>query len=93
MTRGGCVDFVVGFFLGGTLGAMAAILMAPKSGAELRGELTESGRKIRESTAKAATELRGSKQDAREAFERAREALLEAAREIKETSGALVKAR
>jgi gas vesicle protein len=93
MTSRGCVDFVVGFFLGGTLGAMAALLVAPKSGAELRGEFAEGGKKIRETTVKAAAELKSSKQDAREAFERAREALLEAAKEIKETSGAIVKAQ
>jgi gas vesicle protein len=72
---------------------MGVLLLAPKSRAELRGEFAEGGRKIRETTAKAAAELRGSREDTREAFERAREALLEAAREIKQTSGELVKAR
>lgn len=92
MTSRGCVDFVVGFFLGGTVGAMAALLLAPQSGAELRSEFVEGGRKIRKTTTRTAEELKGSGQDAREAFERAREALIEAAREIRETSRGLVKA-
>jgi gas vesicle protein len=72
---------------------MGALLLAPKSGAELRGEFVESGRKIRETTTRTAGELKGSGQEAREAFERAREALLQAAREIKETSAALVRSK
>lgn len=34
-------DFVIGALLGGIIGACAALLLAPKSGRELRGDLNE----------------------------------------------------
>lgn len=34
-------DFVIGVLLGGIIGAAAALLLAPKSGRELRSELTD----------------------------------------------------
>jgi gas vesicle protein len=41
-------NFLVGFFVGAAMGAMAALLLAPKSGKELRGSLADEGRKLRD---------------------------------------------
>lgn len=41
-------NFLAGFLVGATLGAIAALLLAPKSGRELRESLTEEGRKLRD---------------------------------------------
>lgn len=41
-------NFVAGFLLGAALGAIAALLLAPKSGRELRESLAEEGKKLRD---------------------------------------------
>jgi gas vesicle protein len=41
-------NFLAGFLVGATLGAMAALLLAPKSGRELRESLTEEGKKLKD---------------------------------------------
>ena len=41
-------NFLAGFLVGATIGAIAALLLAPKSGRELREALTEEGRKLRD---------------------------------------------
>ncbi|QGQ97482.1 YtxH domain-containing protein [Paenibacillus psychroresistens] len=43
-------DFIIGAVVGGLLGAMAALLLAPKSGRELRQDLTEQYGTISEKT-------------------------------------------
>ena len=77
---------VTGFFVGGVFGAMAGILLAPKSGDELRRGFAEGGEKLRETTSHTVSELRGSSDDAREAYDRAREALSEAVEGLKEAT-------
>ncbi len=41
-------NFLAGFLVGVTLGAIAALLLAPKSGRELRESLAEEGKKLRD---------------------------------------------
>ncbi|SFQ07929.1 YtxH domain-containing protein [Salibacterium halotolerans] len=43
-------DFVIGTLIGGIVGACSALLMAPKSGRELRGELSEGAYSAKEKT-------------------------------------------
>ena len=44
----GGANFLVGFFVGAAMGAMGALLLAPKSGRELREELVDEGKKLRD---------------------------------------------
>ena len=44
----GGANFLVGFFVGAAMGVMGALLLAPKSGRELRDELVDEGRKLRD---------------------------------------------
>jgi gas vesicle protein len=71
------------------MGSMAAILLAPRPGRELRRGFAEGGEKLRETTTRTVSELKGSSHDAREAFERAREALTEAVEGLKEATRAM----
>jgi gas vesicle protein len=41
-------NFLAGFLVGAALGAIAALLLAPKSGKELREALAEEGKKLRD---------------------------------------------
>jgi gas vesicle protein len=41
-------NFFAGFLVGAALGAIAALLLAPKSGRELRESLAEEGKKLRD---------------------------------------------
>ena len=92
-TDNGGANFLGGFFVGAAMGVMGALLLAPKSGRELRGELADEGRRIRdraldearaakERTEGVATDLR-SKGEA--AYQKGREGL-------SETTGAAKKA-
>lgn len=44
----GGANFLVGFFVGAAMGAMGALLLAPKSGREFRETLADEGRRLRE---------------------------------------------
>lgn len=87
--RSGGSNFLAGFFVGAAIGSMAALLLAPRSGPELRRGFSEGGEKLRETTTRTVSELKGSGRDTREAFERAREALIEAAEGLKEATKAI----
>ncbi|MDB5054096.1 MAG: YtxH-like protein [Bacilli bacterium] len=50
-------DFLIGAVVGGVLGAMAALLLAPKSGRELRGDISEQYNNISEKTQKIASNV------------------------------------
>lgn len=76
-------SFSCGLLVGVALGAMAALLFAPRSGAELRSELEESRRRLRETKAKTGAELRESGREVYEAYDKARGALTDAAEEVK----------
>ncbi|WP_078595005.1 YtxH domain-containing protein [Evansella clarkii] len=43
-------DFIIGMFVGGTIGAAAALLTAPKSGKELRQDINEQARAAKDRT-------------------------------------------
>ena len=51
--------FVSGLFIGATLGAMAALLLAPKSGREVREELYAGGARLRNRASSKASDLMG----------------------------------
>ena len=78
--------FTCGLMIGTALGAMAALLLAPRSGAELRFELEESRRRLRETRAKTGVELRESGREVYEAYDKARGALTDAAEEVKQAA-------
>lgn len=44
----GGANFLVGFFVGAAMGVMGALLLAPKSGRELRESLADEGKRLRE---------------------------------------------
>lgn len=52
------VRFVEGFVLGGLLGAMAALLMSPSSGEELRARIQSEAQRVQDEVNKAAMERR-----------------------------------
>ncbi len=54
--RGG--SFVVGFLLGGLVGAAAALLLSPRSGEETRGTLRETGIELRVRAEEVATKAK-----------------------------------
>jgi gas vesicle protein len=93
-------NFLVGFFMGAAMGAMAALLLAPKSGRELReslidegtklrGRASEEGRKLRERAEEKVAEVRGRGE---EAYARGREGLAETAGAAKKTAQSVKKA-
>ena len=47
----GGANFLVGFFVGAAMGVMGALLLAPKSGRDLREGLVDEGRKLRDRAA------------------------------------------
>jgi gas vesicle protein len=51
--------FVSGLFIGATLGAMAALLFAPKSGREVRADLYAGSERLKNKASSKATELIG----------------------------------
>jgi gas vesicle protein len=51
--------FVSGLFIGATLGAMAALLLAPKSGREVRADLYAGGERLKSRASNKANELIG----------------------------------
>ena len=55
----GGYNFLAGFFVGAALGAMAALLFTPKTGKEMRDTLSEEGRRLRDKTDQAVTDLKG----------------------------------
>ena len=54
----GGANFLVGFFVGAAMGVMGALLLAPKSGRELRDELVDEGKKLRDRAADGGRRIR-----------------------------------
>ena len=52
------ITFLEGFILGAMIGAIAAMLMAPASGEELRGQIQTEAQRIRSDVNQAASERR-----------------------------------
>jgi gas vesicle protein len=75
--------FVAGFFLGSALGAAVALLIAPKSGVQLRQDLAEEGKKLRDTTSGNVSELREKSQ---ELYGKARETVVETAEGVKKAA-------
>ncbi len=95
----GGYNFLAGFFVGAALGAMAALLLTPKTGQEMRDTLSEESKKLRERTEGAVSELRGHGGEAyekargvvAETTERAREAISETTEGVKKAARAISK--
>lgn len=82
----GGANFLTGFFIGAALGAMAALLLAPRTGKEMRESLLEEGKKLREKAEGTFSELKGRGE---EAFQKTRETLRETAEGVKEAARSL----
>lgn len=91
MSANSGASFTCGLLMGALLGAMGALLLAPKSGAELRSGLDEGRRKLRETKDKTVSELRESRREVHDAYDKARGALIEAAEEVKQAAQSIVK--
>jgi gas vesicle protein len=75
--------FLTGFFIGAALGAMAALLLAPKTGRELRETLSAEGKKIRQKAEEAVSDLKAHSEDA---FDKTKEAFRGAADSVKDAA-------
>lgn len=82
MSNGG-ESFVAGFFAGAAFGAVAALLLTPKTGKEMRETLVEEGKRLKERTEGTLSELREKEE---EVYEKAREALSETAEGVKKAA-------
>ena len=74
------INFILGVFVGAFVGASVAILLAPQSGAETRGQLKEGAEKMREKIEKYSKDFR---EDAGEFMERGHRYVDEKYREVK----------
>jgi gas vesicle protein len=55
--RGGGLEFLSGLFIGGMLGAVIGLLLAPQSGQETRAQLREPGIELKDELQERAAEL------------------------------------
>jgi len=88
MENNGGYGFVTGLLLGGAMGAMAALLLAPKSGREVRAGLYAGGVRLKDRASVKATDLldRGEA-----AIEKAKEAARETAEGVKRGASRLLR--
>lgn len=86
--EGGGANFLVGLFVGAAMGAMGALLLAPKARKEIEDTLAEEGRKLREKAEGKISELRDSGEDI---VGRSREAYSETAQGVKKAARAFTK--
>lgn len=90
----GGANFLVGFFVGAAMGAMGALLLAPKSGRELRESLVDEGKRLKERAVEEGRRVRERSEavvaDVRErgetAFERTREGIAETSSVARKTA-------
>ena len=89
--------FLTGFFVGGLIGAAAAILFAPQSGQETRNQLAQKASELTEQATKSAEEARLRAEqaltEAREKLEEANRELQARARELKDQGRVLLEER
>jgi gas vesicle protein len=85
-------SFACGLLTGAALGVMGALLLAPKSGAELRFGLAEGRRRLRETRERTLSELRESGHELHDAYDKALGALYDAVDDVKEAARAVVEA-
>jgi gas vesicle protein len=83
-------SFTCGLLLGAVLGAMGAVLLAPKSGVELRFGLAEGRRRLRETKDRTLSELRESGLEVYEAYDKALGALYDAVEDVKDAARSVV---
>jgi gas vesicle protein len=88
MENDGGYGFVSGLFLGASLGAMAALLLAPKSGREVRADLYAGGERLKERASVKANDFIGRGEAA---IEKAREAARETADGVKRGASRLLR--
>lgn len=90
----GGANFLVGFFVGAAMGAMGALLLAPKSGRELRDSLVDEGKRLRERALDEGRRVRERSEEFAEdvrgrgtaAYEKAREGLTETSESAKKAA-------
>lgn len=58
--EGGTLDFLAGFVVGGAIGAIIGILMAPQSGEQTRAQIAERGIELRDELQKRAGKVQES---------------------------------
>ena len=89
----GGANFLVGFFVGAAMGVMGALLLAPKSGRELRGELADEGRRLRDRALDEARAVKERTEEVASELKNRGEAAYQKGREgLNETTGAAKKA-
>jgi gas vesicle protein len=88
MDNNGGYGFVSGLFLGATLGAMATLLLAPKSGREVRADLYAGGERLKRRASSKANDLIGKGQAA---VDTAREAARDTADGVKRGAARLLR--
>ena len=76
-------SFMTGLLVGTALGAAAALLMAPKRGSELRGDLASAATNVRETVS---TKVSNLKKTADDLTERGRQVAGDASRSIQQTA-------
>jgi gas vesicle protein len=64
MSDNGGGEFFAGFIIGALAGAAAALLLTPRSGAELRGQIQEKGIELRDQAARLADQAKAQAQQA-----------------------------
>jgi gas vesicle protein len=88
MESNGGYGFVSGLFIGATLGAMAALLLAPKSGREVRADLYAGGERLKSRASSKASDLVGRGEAA---IEMAKDAARETADGVKRGASRLLR--
>ena len=86
--EGGGANFLVGLLVGAVMGAMGALLLAPKARKEIEETLAEEGRKLREKAEGKLNELRDTGEDL---VGRSREAYSETSQGVKKAARAFTK--
>ena len=81
-------NFLVGLLIGAAVGAMGALLLAPKARKEIQDTLTAEGKKLRETAEGKLAELRDRKDDL---YERSREAFAETKEGVKKAAQSFTK--
>ena len=76
-------SFMTGLMIGTALGAAAALLMAPKRGSELRGDLASAATNVRDTVS---TKVSSLKKTADEMAERGRQLGSDASRSVQQTA-------
>lgn len=82
-SENGGANFLVGFFVGAALGAMGALLLAPKSGRELRESLADESKRLRDRAEGALSDVR---ERGGEVYQKTRDGLAETAETAKKAA-------